>query len=247
MKNPNTQSRSLKLTSVIRWTSRRFRASSLSLSILSFSARRAAFSISCCLTNAFSNCKTETRTLQSRLLSRQAEQCKRTFSEVLWFSWLTNVIRFSALHFSSWASMVFSKSSCLRISSSTWWIESPSFSSCSIGSRDCTQFSSCSASRLNIYKIIDLVTPSLRNDRRQFATCQTYLSIKVLFVQNASIVPRFVQQVVPLLQNSDLLLYVVPQKVTLYFLSFSHCETLRRTTARKEASLTCRIRSFPVA
>ena len=61
-------------------------------------------------------------------------------------------MRRKALNFSSWASIVLMKSSCLRINSSTWGIDSPKLGSFRVGCRDCNQFSKWSASRLNTYK-----------------------------------------------------------------------------------------------
>lgn len=120
----------------MRCTSRCFRASSLSRSKRSFSATRARSSVSNCSLNANSNC--------IEIIGK----CHYSTSNFLKI-FHTKVILFNVSNFSSCASMVFSKSSCFLMSSSTCHIESPNLSSFKTGSRVCIHDSRRSASRLN--------------------------------------------------------------------------------------------------
>lgn len=134
-----------KLTSVMRCTSRCLRASSLSRSRRSFSATRARSSVSSCSLNANSNYVKVPTSISPVAVSPNISEYYRT----TWRRIHTSVILFSVSNFSSCASMVFSKSSCFLMSSSTCHIESPSLSSFNIGSLVCIHDSSRSASRLN--------------------------------------------------------------------------------------------------
>lgn len=134
------------LTSDIRWTSFLFLASTLSFSIRSFSAWRAEASASLCLLNA---CSSLERKKHHEFHHSWIVWVRTIFQGITEVKKSTKVILLRALNFSPWASMVFSKSSCRLMSSSTWAIESPSFSSDRIGSREMIQLSSRLASRRN--------------------------------------------------------------------------------------------------
>ena len=130
----------------------------------------------------------------------------------------TMVTRCRALNFSSWAWTVFSKSSCLRIKSSTCAIVSPKFPSCSSASRDTSQFSSKAASLLNTCKIIRVsIKCGLYSMFLQLNCTTLYLCVQVLIIGGHASCQGVIEQLLALIQDADLLLNLMCQKMALRY------------------------------